>query len=256
MSLSESILNYINDAVEKYIDRVVDKYNLNKDELYNLWTSGSDKAVKNVKSNTTKVSALTSIDTDDISEERLIKCTKVELSALCKARSLKCTGTKSVLISRLLGNDENAAVVKKVSKSTKGSKAATSSSSVINKLTANVPNVAIRRNRFDNYEHPETHFVFDKKTQRVLGKQDDDGTVLPLSVEDINMCKKYKFNYMVPDNLNQGASVEVKIDELDDEEDDVSEEEIEEEIEEDDDTILEDEEDEDEDDEIIDSEEV
>lgn len=246
MSLSNSLIKSINDIVETYMDRIVTKYNLNKNELQKLWT-GSDNIVSNVKKSS-------SIDVDDISEERLLKCNKAELVSLCKSHNYKCTGTKAVLTARLLGKPEEKSTKKSTTKkSTKTSKKVESNSAIIKKLTADIPTIPIRRNQFNNHEHPETGLVFDKKTKMVIGKQNDDGSLLDLTSDDIENCKKYKFRYTIPENLNQNNLDDVKVEELDvsdDEEEesdvsDISEEESEtiESVEED--IIIEDEDDDD-----------
>jgi len=53
-----------------------------------------------------------------------------------------------------------------------------------------------------------------------------------LTVEDIELCKKYKFNYKLPENLNVNKSLDdVNIEEVEEEEE-LDEEDIEEEVEE------------------------
>jgi hypothetical protein len=216
------------------MDRLVSQYGLDKKELQNLW-SGKAKGKSTTKKSPPTVS---SVNTEDVSEDRLLKCNKAELSALCKAQGVKCTGKKAVLIARLLGTDEeeakNAKPIRASSKKSKSKSAA--STKVVKKLTAQVPVIPIRRNQFNNHEHPETGLVFDKKTQNVIGKQNDDGSVDDLTAHDIELCKKFKFSYAVPENLDHQASLaEVQVDELDgsDESDDdvVIEEDDEEEIE-------------------------
>lgn len=52
------------------------------------------------------------------------------------------------------------------------------------------------RNKYGNYEHQETNFVFDKNTKLVYGRQVED-RVIPLSNGDIEKCIELKFNYIV-----------------------------------------------------------
>ena len=224
MSLNESLLNAINNVVNTYIERVAQKYDLDSDQLRNLWEGSTSSAEPRPKKGKTKTTEVSSVDTDDLSDERLIKCNKAELSALCKAQGVKCTGTKAVLIARLMGKDEDDA--KTVKKSAKKSKAKSTdnSSKVVKKLTANVPTIPIRRNQFNNLEHPETGFVFDKKTQEVIGKQNDNGSLDTITPADIDLCKKFKFKYIVPENLDNKASLaEVQVEELDDSDDEEDE---------------------------------
>ena len=44
------------------------------------------------------------------------------------------------------------------------------------------------KNEDDNFEHKETGFVIDPKTKKVFGKQNEDGEVLELTIEDIDLC--------------------------------------------------------------------
>ena len=68
---------------------------------------------------------------------------------------------------------------------------------VIKKLTANIPNILIRRNKFNNYEHPESGLVFDNQEKIVIGKQNDDGNIDDLTEEDIDKCNAFKFRYKI-----------------------------------------------------------
>lgn len=98
---------------------------------------------------------------------------------------------------------------------------------VKNVLVPNIPAISIRRNNFNNYEHPETGIVFDSKTKNAIGKQNDDGTIEPLTADLIDICNQYKFTYDLPLNLNSKTSKDVKVEELDDEEEEeIVEEEI------------------------------
>ena len=111
-------------------------------------------------------------------------------------------------------------------------------------MKTNIPTIAIRKNQFGNHEDPNTSFVFDRKTKKVIGKQNDDGTIQDLSKEDINICNKNKYEYILPFNLDKQSKLDdEKVEELDDDEeldeDNVLEEELFEEV--DDEDELEDE---------------
>jgi len=261
LKLVEQIQGLIQTNIRSFVDLLAEKYELDKKEIYSLW--GTTK----VASKSSKNTGLTA-DTEDISPERLLKSTKNELSALCKAKGLKCSGKKEDLISRLLGKE--VAVEKKPRKSKKKaeeeedpqseedvepeekkpsrakvvSKSKTSQPAVLKKLISDTStSFLIRKNEFGNPQHAETRLVFDPKTKKVIGKQEDDGTVADLTDEDIEECKKYKFQWVTPKSLEKQNLDNVKIEELDDvivEEDaEVEEEEIEDD-EEDSDAIVED----------------
>jgi hypothetical protein len=54
----------------------------------------------------------------------------------------------------------------------------------------------------------------------VVGKQQDDGSVADLTDEDIEKCKKFKFVYDIPSNLDTNTGLDkVKISGIEDDED-------------------------------------
>ena len=212
MSLSTSLTNVINEVIMSYTKLISDKYNLDNNELTELWNNGKSST----PSKPSKPISSIAIINKDLSHENLLKYTNKELGALCKSNGYKCTGTKGILINRLLGKDpDGKVVVKKVKKS--------SEPIIIKKVIANIPNIVIRRNSFNNYEHPDTHLVFDNETKIVIGKQNDDGSIDTLSKEDINQCNAFKFKFKCPDNLDDNKTK--KDDDDDDEEDEDEDEE-------------------------------
>lgn len=233
MSLSQSVTKAVDEVIHIFMQQIANKYDLDPSELLAEWEGGSpEKEVgkKVVKKASPKKSSVTDIPSasDDIDQDALLKQKKPELQALCRQRGVKCTGTKAELIGYLLGKESSAtpkkavAVAKKAS--AKKTKAKVAETPVAKKLTAKVPTVAIRRNQFNNHEHPESSLIFDKKSKKVIGKQNDDGTIEDLTSEDIDLCHQYKFEYTLPDNLDKKARLEDvqvdELDELDDEEED------------------------------------
>jgi hypothetical protein len=82
-------------------------------------------------------------------------------------------------------------------------------------------NQNLRKNKFGNFEHFETGLVFQSETETVYGKQNENGKVDILTDDDIEQCKKFKFNYKLPDNLNTNKDLNnIKIDEVEDEDED------------------------------------
>ena len=161
---------------------------------------------------------------------------------MCKKKGVKYSGTKNQLISRL--------VSKPIKKRTKKNKKELKTPPVIKKINASIPAIQIRKNKFGNYEHVDTSFIFNKHTKKVIGMQHSDGQIIELTHSDIDLCNKYKFSYNLPENLNKKSTLDdIQIDDLDsDEENDTSvngEKENKEEEEEDED------EDEDEDEEVV-----
>ena len=100
-------------------------------------------------------------------------------------------------------------------------------------LKSQITSVTIERNKFNNYEHSATRFVFDRATEQVIGKQNSNGNIDPLTKDDIEICNKHKFKYTLPENLNDAKANTTVIAELgDDMDEDVLEEVLEEEDEE------------------------
>lgn len=116
---------------------------------------------------------------------------KPELQALCKERGLSDKGVKNMLIDRILG--KNVSSKKTTEKKT---------DDILDKLLKNRPQLNIRRNLFGNYEHVETKFVFNEVSQKVVGKQEEDGKISDLTAEDIELCQEHNFTYDLPENLN------------------------------------------------------
>ena len=67
------------------------------------------------------------------------------------------------------------------------------------KVKENSVGLTLKRNIFNNYEHSETHFVFDRETKEVFGKQNyETESVDDLTEEDIEICQKMNFKYRLP----------------------------------------------------------
>jgi hypothetical protein len=221
MSLSLTLTEAIDKVINNFIDKVSSKYNVDSNELLSLWTGGEVKeSTKKVelKSPSPINKKSTAVDPDV-----LLKCNKAELVAMCKTHGRKCSGTKSDLISRLLGKEDGIKVSTPVSKKNKSSKVKEDlikATPVVKKLTANIPNILIRRNKWNNFEHPETKFVFDNDTKIVIGKQNEnDKDISPLTEDDIDKCNAFKFKFNIPSDLDYKSTLdEVKVDELSEDE--------------------------------------
>jgi len=212
MSLAQALNNAVNEYIQKYIQQISTKYELDATLLSQEWDKlglGETEATPNNENYSNVVAPAT----NTLTPEYLLGCLKPELKVLCKERGLKSTGTKPDLLA-ILNSHLHPNVVEPVVKNTK------STPPITKNLHTTLPTVAVRRNQFGNHEHPETSFVFDKKTKKVIGKQNDDGSVEPLTRADIDICNKYNFEYILPLNLDHAKLTDVKIAELDDDEDD------------------------------------
>lgn len=194
MSLSDNILTLLNQNIEIFVLNIIDKFNLSldKQDLLNLWHT---QPTCNKKS-------------DEFDMKKILKLSKQELVAECKKRKLKISGTKADLIQRLTGTEIPSP--KKKNKKIK-------KSHILTKIeTTQSQTIKIRKNKFGNYEHDDTKFVFDKDTQKVIGLQNDDGSIQPLTPSNIDLCNKYKFSYEISQLCDQNITTnEEEIKELD-----------------------------------------
>ena len=241
-----TIINAIQISIKNYTKLVSEKFNLNEDELLDLWYD-ENKTIHSLKKNDIIIEeedySNDEIDNiQNIQEEfhkKILKASCAELKAICKQKGLKSSGKKSILIDRILNGD------KEIEKSKKSKKKAKSKivPKIIKKLSDNISTIQIRKNEFGNYVHSETQFIFSKDTQQVIGKQEDNGEISDLTKNDIDICNKYKFAYILPENLNEKNIDDIKIQEMEDNEENEENEEnlIEEELEDDEEEELEDE---------------
>ena len=223
MNICKDIDKNINLSIENFIDVISNKYSINKSELLDIWSEKSqikkqDKSQINIE---TKLTPFNDID--------LYGFTLPILKGLCKERNIKVSGKKEELISRLLSKniiDEDNIEIVKVEKIEK--KIKKKSPIKIPNIIKNIekPIINVRRNQFGNYEHMETHLVFNKDN-KVFAYQNDDGNLRNLLKDDIELCKKFKFEYIIPENLcinsNDDSESEILIEMSDD---DINEENI------------------------------
>ena len=215
MSFSATLSSSTEKVVLTYIDQISTKFLINKDDLLSLWNGGACGSSSS-NDGTIKQQLL-----DNVPKELAI-LTRNELVEMCKTKKLKHSGTKNELIQRIMLSE----------KEVKTQPLITQQNLVVNtpKLITKPAPVVLTKNKFGNFEDAETHFVFNEKTKKVFGKQNPDGSISSLTVEDINICNKFKLAFDVPTNLKQEDNDKAELAELDEED----EEELEVEIEEDD----------------------
>ena len=201
MSFNNQVIFTINKIIEEYITKVSLEFKIDKLHLKSLWECQTNVI------NQTTLCENKSVD-ENICSEKLNKLSKDKLSMLCKEKNLPYSGTKILLIKRLLEQNSGENTQKNKVSSVK------EEPNILKKIISDIPIVAIRRNQFNNLEHLETLFVFDAKSKKVIGKQKEDGSIQDLVLEDIDLCNKYKFNYILPQNLNNKNTKEVNIEEL------------------------------------------
>ena len=250
MSFQTEIQTEIKKVITKYITFLSQKYKLDFNEMMQLWDSTTLE--KNTEKKEEKV-----IDTE-LTVEKISKSTVSELKAFCRLKNLKLTGKKEDLVSRLLnflnGRKESSSsnslpAPKTVSNMNVKEQKRNMVSEVAKKTSErSTEKIAIRKNKFGNFEHLTTKMVFNPKNETVIGTQNVNGTVDPLIDADIEICKQFNFKYTLPFNLDTKENINnIKVEDLDDIDeidkiekvDDVEAEEIEETIEEEDEEVIE-----------------
>ena len=228
MSLSLTLTENIDKVVYTFITQLANKYKIPEKDLRNIWKNEPES--NNISTLSLKEDSAS--EKPQVSNETLLKCNKAELVALCKSHGHKCSGPKGDLINRLLGKTDNTSTPASSKKTPKKTVKPVAKTEVGKKLTANIPNILIRRNNHGNYEHPETGLVFDNETKTVIGKQNDNGSIDDLTEDDIDKCNAFKFKCKLPNNLDNKSSIDANVEDLDDEEEEEEEEEEELEVEE------------------------
>jgi hypothetical protein len=190
-TFEEKLKDTIKVVIMGYIDDVSCKYNISRKELESMWMKhdGDEVKVETVKK-----------DYDSMKKNELVQ--------ICKELGINDKGNKKDLIKRVLNKKE------------KGD-------NIVEKLDMSLNSIMIKKNKFGNFVHTSTSFVFNKETKSVIGKEDEDGNIIQLDRNDINICNKYKFKYTIPDDLNANKDNnenEEIVDEISDEE--ISDEEI------------------------------
>ncbi len=178
--MSKTIEASSKDIIEEFIELLTREYEFEKEALLNIWInkyphghpSDSNTAYGHLK--------------------------KIDLQKLCKEAGYSTVGTKNVLIDRLEGRE-----TKEVKGNTKKGKGKKRTSKILQKLLTNSNIIHIQRNQFHNYEHAETGLVFDAATQKAIGRQAEDGSIQTLSEADIDLCREYKFEYIIPHTINE-----------------------------------------------------
>jgi hypothetical protein len=134
------------------------------------------------------------------------------LAGMCKKVGLKQSGKKEELYKRLMDHLTSSPKTEVVAKKPSSSKK--EDPPVIKSVKERTAELAIRKNSHGNFEHVATGLVFNTD-KMVYGKQSEDGSVNTLTVDDIEICKKYKFPFKVPENLNTSKNLDdVKVEEM------------------------------------------
>ena len=240
-----SLNHKLDNLIKEFCKNLSITYDLPEEDLYGIWkgekvkkspSSSGSSSVSSSGSSSSKTEEVKENSDNEITKEKIMIATKDMLAAMCKKKGLKMSGKKEELVSRLLDSlSSSSATASAPAKPSSNSKK--DDSPVVKAAKASIGELAIRRNKHGNFEHMQTGLVFNTEKQ-VYGKQLDSGEVKALTSEDIETCKKYKFPFKLPDNLNVNKSLDdIKVDEIEEEEE-LDDEDIEEDVEEEDEDIL------------------
>jgi len=201
------LLKGINISIESFVNNIINAYSLpssEKKKMVSMWNNVEnigEKSVDNIE--------------EKLSSEKILKSNVSGLKSLCKKYNLKRSGKKEILIQRLIDHmnspNESKPVLKKIKKIKKIKK------------QDDIGIIQIKRNQFGNYEHFETGLVFSKLDKNVIGKQNENGTITELNKNDIELCNKFKFKYILPENLNDNNENDEDSDSDSDLEEDIEE---------------------------------
>ena len=239
MDFNQCVNKAVDDVVQKFLSQVASQYDIEKQDLQSLWSGQKQQSTSQKRSRVVAKPETTAVE--DVSEDQdsdsvksldmdsLQKSTVQELKALCKQRGLKVSGKKSDLLDRLITgkNSDSATATSTKSAKPKNVKKKVDTKDVIKQLKANSSSsLQVRRNAFGNYQHPHSALLFNCDG-KVYGVQNDDGSVEPLTQESIDICNKYKLQFVIPENLDVGKGDSIDIDDIEDDmEDDIEDDKI------------------------------
>jgi len=239
--LTNIIENGFKDVLGELVKLISKEYKIPNAELTNFIKNGYKKDENNDNNSiSSSIEEKSSIDETTKTEIKnfkfdkftLSKYTCANLKELCKERKLKCSGKKEELIERLINcENPNNDIVIDTSKTKKNS----SDEKLNRKIKQNEkvaelfksrqleelidsnyepPSIILCKNKMGYYEHPPTRFIFDINSKEVIGKISgetlEDCSFQELNSDDIRICHKYKFKYIIPKNLDVDNIVYVK----------------------------------------------
>lgn len=232
MSLSQPIVQALENSVNTFIHRIAAKHGLSKADLMEDWTGCTDNDMESPPSGC-------------VDPGELLKATKGDLSQMCKDRGIPSSGTKEALRVRLLSQGKDVQGKEKVvtkkgkegkeGKEVKGKGKEVKVNSVLDKIIKNRPLIVPVKSEFGNTIHEESRLVFDTSTGRVRGRENEDGEVDDLTAADIDECNRFNLSFDLPENLDKKVGLgdihiegidDSELDSEDDDDDDIVEEEL------------------------------
>ncbi len=244
--LKTDLFNSIEQHIDSLLTTISTKYNIDKHELKNLWCNLDESTnVENQPQRTEEVTQsvpVTETTSTTTTTEKAYDINNIHdydvktLKGILKSLGLKVSGKKADLISRIM-NSENEP------KKSPSRKSPSKKSSKKKKQTRLLPingkielqKRQIHFKKIDNFHvHEDSNLIIDSETKIIIGKYDiDTKSMVNLTENDINICKKYKFRFNMPENLLSDHSKKEDRNKLKDKLSDIlKEEEVEEKVEE------------------------
>lgn len=79
-----------------------------------------------------------------------------------------------------------------------------------------IEHITFTKNIHQNYVYEGNDLVYDKVLLKIIGKQEDDGSVSDLTVNDIQLCRNLGLDYVIPSKLGEIEKDVVVVEEVDD----------------------------------------
>lgn len=241
-ALAKSLYSATSSAVDQFIDRLVTEFKIDKTKAIAIWNSagGELKIIEDAPKTAKKAAKKVPAKAPKSESSDCKKCQYVFSKGLKEGET--CTSkvadesTTGLYCKRHLDKEKSGdkkdvkkpAAKKGAPSAKKKAEDKEAKSTAVANLKDSAPGFKVNINKWKNYEHEGTGFVFDRKSEEVIGKQNPDGSITPLTLEDIQVCRGMGVSYKLPPNMSS------KDDKEDDGEDDEEEEEEEDEEEEDD----------------------
>ncbi len=62
--------------------------------------------------------------------------------------------------------------------------------------------------------HEQSGFVFDPLSRKVIGRKNNNGEIQNLTEEDLEDCKQWKFDHIIPLNLDASTHLEKELEQI------------------------------------------
>lgn len=121
------------------------------------------------------------MNNNQMTTKKLQSLSKNDLIEKCKELNINCYGTKFDMTQRILASQK------------KG---------IITEIKHSIPPIIVEIDEdTGKFIHRPTRLIFDPEEKRVVARKDMKGNVQPLQYSDVKLCMKYKFRYLIPENL-------------------------------------------------------